>query len=225
MNNGHGHFAPASQPPPPAYPPPSEYAMAVPAPVPGHGQKRPWTPENPQQIDTVASVGAAEKGVDEAMLHNFFMSLPGFLMFKANPKMGGGFAKFESAMAANQAIVTAHQQGIPAEVAKSCMGGAPSQPPPPAYPPPAAKRPRTAENPGQVDTVACVGAAERGFDEAGLHAFFAEQPGFLVFRANPRMGGGFAKFESPDMAAQAIALAQEQGVPAEIAKSSMSQLN
>lgn len=207
-------------------------------------------PENPGQVDTVASVGAAEQGHDEASLLAFFASLEGFVAFRGNPRMGGGFAKFESAALANQAVAAAHQHGIPADIAKSSMtampGGSalsmpyggrqppgpplvataavPGQPPPPAYPPPA-KRPRTFENPGQVDTVAVVGAAERGLDELALQAFFLEQPGFLTFKANPRMGGGFAKFESPALAAQCAAKAQEQQIPMEIAKTSMSSVN
>merc|ERR1712062_700110 len=119
------------------------------------------------EVDTVACVGAAERGFDEATLHAFFMGLTGFVTFKANPRMGGGFAKFETASQAVQAIVAAKQQGIPAEMAKSSMGAASKssmgaapvvaperQPLPPEQHPPL-KRHRTTENPGQVDTVAC----------------------------------------------------------------------
>merc|ERR1712107_464661 len=37
-------------------------------------------------------------------------------------------------------------------------------------------------------------------------------------QANPRMGGGFAKYESPFHAQQAAATAESQGVPAAIAR-------
>jgi len=188
--------------------------------------KRPRSQGDYAEVDTVASVGAAERGFDEATLHAFFMGLPGFVTFKANPRMGGGFAKFDSASQASKAIASAKQQGIPAEMAKSSMGSALTvaperQPPPPEHHVPL-KRHRTTENPSQVDTVACVGAAERGFDEGSLQNFFVDQPGFLHFKANPRMGGGFAKFETPALAAQAIRRAQDHGIPADIAKSSMS---
>lgn len=178
------------------------------------------------EVDTVASVGAAERGFDEATLHAFFMGLPGFVTFKANPRMGGGFAKFETASQAVQAIAAAKQQGIPADMAKSSMGAAPAVAPERQPLPPEQhlhlKRHRVTENPAQVDTVACVGAAERGFDEVSLQCFFRDQPGFLHFKANPRMGGGFAKFETPALAVQAIMKAQEHGIPADVAKSSMS---
>merc|ERR1719323_1329467 len=97
------------------------------------------------------------------------------------------------------------------------------QPPPPTYPPP--KRPRLGDNPSQVDTVAIVGAAEQGFDQASLQDFFSQLPGFIAFKANSRMGGGFVKFESPTLAAQAMATAYEQGIPADMAKSNMSSVN
>mmetsp|Transcript_103213 Transcript_103213/g.318460 ORF Transcript_103213/g.318460 Transcript_103213/m.318460 type:complete len:151 (+) Transcript_103213:2-454(+) len=150
--------------------------------------------------------------------------------------MGGGFAKFESPALASEAVAAAQQQGVPAEIAKSSMTGggaqhtAPALPAPqlalpPSYGAPPAKRQRAIENPGEVDTVAVVGAAERGFDEGALQAFFMEQVGFLVFKPNPRMGGGFAKFQSPALAVQCVGKAHEQGIAMEIARSSMSSVN
>lgn len=200
--------------------------------------KRPRSQGDSAEVDTVASVGAAERGFDEATLHAFFMGLPGFVVFKANPRMGGGFAKFDTASDAVQAIVAAKQQGIPADMAKSNMSFSPAAPlvaperqplpsrqPMPTEHHPPLKRHRAMENLGHVDTVACVGAAERGFDEASLRCFFVDLPGFLHFKANPRMGGGFAKFETPVLATQAIMKAQDHGIPADIAKSSMSSNN
>eukprot|EP00931_Biecheleriopsis_adriatica_P115519 TRINITY_DN91304_c0_g1_i1.p1 TRINITY_DN91304_c0_g1~~TRINITY_DN91304_c0_g1_i1.p1 ORF type:complete len:278 (-),score=45.67 TRINITY_DN91304_c0_g1_i1:49-819(-) len=111
--------------------------------------------------------------------------------------------------------------------------GARQQPPPPigysgGHSPgwggsqgPPQKRART-EDPGSIDTVAVVGAMERGIDEAALNQFFSQQPGFLVFKVNQKMGGGFAKFMAPDMAREAVGQAESQGIPASIARSSMS---
>lgn len=234
--------APPGQPPPPSTPPPPGHpgtnggARVVPPPSRARSQ------EDPSQVDTVASVGAAEAGFDEASLRAFYQSLPGFMDFKGNPRLGGGFAKFTSAALAAQAVELAQAEGIPAEMARSSMqgpggGGAPrggSPPPqmiiapvaarpaavPHTVPPP--KRPRIPEDPSQIDTVASVGAVEAGLDEASLAAFFQQLPGFVAFKGNPRMGGGFAKFESPELAAAAVQASQEQGVPVEMAKSSMS---
>merc|ERR1712137_1366548 len=83
------------------------------------------------------------------------------------------------------------------------------------------KQPRIPENPANVDTVAVVGAVDAGFDERAIEAFFAQLPGFIAFKQNPTMGGGFAKFASAALAAQAVALAKEEAIPADMAKSSM----
>lgn len=247
------------QPPPPSVPHPLGLDVGLPP------TKRPRIPEDPYNIDTVASVGAREAGYDEHNLRAFFESLPGFLEFKGNPRMGGGFAKFSSSSFAQQAVESAVLEGVPAEMAKSSMGttgtaggggiaggggvaprivqrvvsGGPVPRPtvavgrrssvPEAFTQIAplgagggAKRSRIPEDPNQVDTVASVGAKEAGYDEDHLRAFFEQCPGFVTFKANPRMGGGFAKFSSPDLATDAVATAQEQGIPAEIARSSMS---
>lgn len=196
--------------------------------APAAGVKRPRMQENPSQVDTVACVGALEAGFDEAALSEFFGNQPGFIQLKENKRMGGGFIKFESPDLANQACAAAQEAGIPADIAKSSMGlpaahsGAPQafhQQPPPM--PQSMKRPRP-QNMGEVDTVASVGAADVGFDELSLQSFFANLPGFLAFKPNPRMGGGFAKFESASMASDACVAAEAEGVPAAIAKSSMS---
>lgn len=241
---GWGGGAPPGQPPPPPGPPPTQRSYPVNIAVEGGaGTKRPRIPEDPTQVDTVASVGAKEAGFDEHTLRSFYQQLPGFVDFKGNPRMGGGFAKFESVDFAIQAIEFANAEGIPAEMAKSSMGSSASAAPAPAprpgpawgsgggswgygsqqasAAPPPAKRPRIPEDPSQVDTVASVGAKEKGFDEGRLHEFFQQCHGFVAFKANPRMGGGFAKFESSAAAVDAVSVAQTHGVPAEIAKSSM----
>lgn len=190
----------------------------------GHGGKGAAKGPPAAAVDTVACVGAENAGYDATMLQGFFETCPGFVMFKPNQRMGGGFAKFQSPHMAAQALDTARKQGIPADMAKSSMGVpgmAPADPYAQQGGPRGAKRPRMTENPSQVDTVACVGASEAGFDADKLQEFFQLLPGFLAFKANPRMGGGFAKFESAEFASEAVAIAAETGVPAAIAKSSM----
>merc|ERR1719237_1038568 len=83
------------------------------------------------------------------------------------------------------------------------------------------KRPRMSESPGDVDTVAIMGAKDVGHDEESLERIFASMPHFVAFKGNARLGGGFAKFDSPQDANAAIAAAQAQGIPATLAKSSM----
>lgn len=252
MSGGGGGGAP---PQPAAYHyPVASYpgGMAAPAPVDpwavshqemAHtGAKRPRIPEDPNGIDTIAIIGAEDRGFPVVAVEAFFSAIPGFVAFKPNPRMGGGFAKFASSALAAEAVAVAIPEGIPAEIAKSSMGASSGgQPPPPQqyaahsgydqYAAPQTgvqapvKRPRIPENPGSVDTVAMVGAMDRGFDEETLRAFMAGCPGFVVFKANPRMGGGFAKFDSPQAASEAVAVAMAEGVPAAIAKSSMSNLS
>lgn len=241
---GWGGGAPPHQPPPPTHAPPPGHAGMESA-----GAKRPRMYEDPSQVDTVASVGAAEQGFDEDTLRAFFEACPGFLDFKPNPRSGGGFAKFASHALAAQVIEMARNEGIPCDMAKSSMGatgaaGHYAAPPPaesgygggngwggghraatyiaPAPSDGGAKRPRIPEDSGQVDTVASVGAVEAGYDEQGLHLFFQAQEGFVAFKGNPRMGGGFAKFASHALAVQAMQVSKDSGVPAAIARSSMS---
>mmetsp|Transcript_48354 Transcript_48354/g.121810 ORF Transcript_48354/g.121810 Transcript_48354/m.121810 type:complete len:364 (+) Transcript_48354:110-1201(+) len=251
-SRGWGGGAPPGQPPPPNSPPPQQSYPVNVSVADGGGSKRPRIPEDPSQVDTVASVGAKEAGFDEITLRAFYQQLPGFVDFKGNPRMGGGFAKFASADFALQAVEMARGEGIPAEMAKSSMGssGGGNQLIPPrsatgqaSNPGPtwgpgggkswesgsgsygsegSAKRPRIPEDPSQVDTVACVGAKEAGYDETALRDFFQQVPGYVTFKGNPRMGGGFVKFESATAAVDAVQVAREHGVPAEIAKSSMS---
>mmetsp|Transcript_24679 Transcript_24679/g.37509 ORF Transcript_24679/g.37509 Transcript_24679/m.37509 type:complete len:334 (+) Transcript_24679:99-1100(+) len=221
------------QPPPPTTPHPYGYDTGAPA------AKRPRVVD--PTVDTVASIGANEAGYDENALRAFFEAQPGYLEFKGNPRVGGGFAKFSSPQLAVQAMQTARNEGLPCDMAKSSMGapagaaaGAGLTPrtvapyralaaaPPAAGDAWGTKRPRIPEDPNQVDTIACVGARDAGFEESALHTYLSQLPGFMVFKPNPRMGGGFAKFSSAAAAVQAVQMAQEQGVPAAMAKSSMS---
>lgn len=251
-----GGGAPANQPPPPTTPPPPGHpGTGIAAP---NGAKRPRIWEDPGQVDTVASVGAAEAGWAEDALRAWFEACPGFIDFKPNPRMSGGFAKFSSPQHAMDVVQSASEEGIPAEMAKSSMsttsnaGGAPIVPvrkstayvddgwqgswgPPsaggayrnggaatPTSAAPAPKRPRIPEDPNQVDTVASIGAADAGWDESSLRLLFESLEGFIAFKGNSRIGGGFAKFASHTFANVAVQSAKEQGVPCEIARSSMS---
>lgn len=88
----------------------------------------------------------------------------------------------------------------------------------------AAKRPRIPERPDQVDTVAHLRADDRGMDAAAVEGHVSVLPGFLCFKANAFNSGGFSKWASPELAAQAAEALEARGVPAEIAKSSMASL-
>jgi len=241
---GAGNIVPSGQPPPPEGPHPNWDNMH--AEVAPFGGKRPRIAEDPSGVDTVAAVGAADAGFDETRLRTIFESMPGYCEFKGNPRMGGGFAKFASAAHAVQAIDMCRMEGVPCEMAKSSMGakgggdggkggggyivpapgglswGASPSAGAPKGGGKDGKRPRIPEDPNQVDTVASMGAENAGFDADSLHAFYQQLPGFVAFKPNPRMGGGFAKFASAEHAVAAVNVAQEQGVPAEIARSSMS---
>lgn len=85
-------------------------------------------------------------------------------------------------------------------------------------PPPPKRRQAPSEG---VDTVASVGAADAGFDEESLHNFYAQQQGFVAFKANSKLRGGFAKFQSPELAQQAVEVATAEGIPAAMARTSM----
>lgn len=78
--------------------------------------------------------------------------------------------------------------------------------------------PKFANQSGGIDTVACVGAADLGVDNAQLEQFFSSLPGFIAAKANAKMGGGFFKFKSPTLAEQAVLAARESGLPAAMAK-------
>jgi len=212
-----------------------------PTPFGGKGAgKRKRIAEDPNSVDTVAVIGAVSQGYDEAGIADFFSSLQGFVAFKPMQRVGGGFVKFASQAFALEAIASAQGYGIPAELAKSSMSVEPNeagaqeafssdadrdmqinQPTSAAFESTfPAKRART-ECAVKCDTVACVGAADAGFDEAALKEFFEAQEGFLAFRGMRRLGGGFIKYASVEHAAMALNAAVERGIPAEPAKSSM----
>merc|ERR1740117_203509 len=85
------------------------------------------------------------------------------------------------------------------------------QPPPTVYAggPPPAKRPRSGEDPGSIDTLAIFGATEKGYTEQQLEEYFAQLPGFLLFKPNRKVGGGFVKFASPHLAHDALEAAAQ----------------
>mmetsp|Transcript_22516 Transcript_22516/g.42461 ORF Transcript_22516/g.42461 Transcript_22516/m.42461 type:complete len:297 (+) Transcript_22516:51-941(+) len=96
---------------------------------------------------------------------------------------------------------------------KGALGASPWEPP--------AKRPRSAAPAGSIDTVISMGALEAGFDEDAIHGFYAGQPGFTAFKANHKLGHFFAKFDTPENAAQAVEVAMSEAIPAEMARSNM----
>lgn len=201
--------------------------------------------EHPAQVDTVAVVGAADAGLSDQALEVFFAQIPGFVAWKANPRLGGGFAKFSSAYVATQAAGLAKAEGIPAEIAKSSMtniGGQtisawPSVQPPTVVPRvgqpqgvtgapgsedwSAVKRQRVEADPNGVDTIAIVGAKDQGFGDARIEAIFSEMPGFIIFKPQAKMAGGFVKFQSAHHAWEATNLAKGMGLPAATARNSM----
>lgn len=217
---------------------------------PAVGRKRHRGSEDPLAIDTLVLLGQLEKGFTEHQLEDFFAQVPGFVAFKANSRVGGGFVKFSSPALAHEALETAAQAGIEAQMARSSMntpgygghgGGAVpppatmdepaewTQPPPPAYPPAPAwnggiappKRARGGEPSGSVDTLVLLGQLEKGFTDTQLEDFFTTVPGFLAYKSNARVGGGFVKFASPQLAVEAIEIAASSGIEAQMARSSM----
>eukprot|EP00929_Paragymnodinium_shiwhaense_P123661 TRINITY_DN9778_c0_g1_i2.p1 TRINITY_DN9778_c0_g1~~TRINITY_DN9778_c0_g1_i2.p1 ORF type:complete len:365 (+),score=111.13 TRINITY_DN9778_c0_g1_i2:93-1187(+) len=190
-------------------------------------------------VDTLAIIGAFEKGITEGELESFFAQLPGFLAYKVNNKLSGAFVKFESVQLAVDALNESQRAGIEAQFARSSMnfgmskqpavvgygakgGGAawaPSRVSAYAGPPPA-KRARPDLGSG-VDTIVVQGIADKGYNVRDVEDFFRQVPGFLAWKNNQKIGGGFIKFESPDMAQNAISAAAEAGFEAKLARSSM----
>lgn len=199
-------------------------------------------------IDTLVLLGVLEKGYTEQQLEEFYASMPGFIAFKSNARVGGGFVKFASPAFALQAIDHSLAQKIEAQLARSNMNvggmvataGAPSYgsggfpggiPPPPVGMPPSSmggrggapppKRARETQAPGTVDTLVLHGVTEKGFTDQQIEEFFMQVPGFVAYRANARVGGGFVKFGSPQLAKEAIDIAASSGIEAQIARSNM----
>lgn len=72
-----------------------------------------------------------------------------------------------------------------------------------------------------VDTLILQGVTEKGWTTASLTDLFQKVSGYVLFKANPRVGGGFVKFTDPESARDAIAVAQDAGIDAQMARSSM----
>jgi len=73
-----------------------------------------------------------------------------------------------------------------------------------------------------VDTLILQGVTEKGWTTDSLTDMFQKIPGYVLFKANPRVGGGFVKFTDPQSAMDAIAVAEDAGINAQMARSSMS---
>merc|ERR1712216_420565 len=72
-----------------------------------------------------------------------------------------------------------------------------------------------------IDTLAVLGAVEKGYTEAQLEDYFTQLPGFVAFKASNKVGGGFVKFISPDAASDALAVVSTSGLEVQWARSSM----
>mmetsp|Transcript_61003 Transcript_61003/g.106250 ORF Transcript_61003/g.106250 Transcript_61003/m.106250 type:complete len:177 (+) Transcript_61003:160-690(+) len=172
-------------------------------------------------------------------VEDFFAQIPGFVAFKGNRRVGGGFAKFASAAHAVEAIEVAAQSGIEAQIAKSSMNsfnGAnyaeemnnfeqqQRYEPPPRYETYERSRydsPRGGGGGHGVDTLILQGVTEKGWTTDSLRDFFSDVRGYIAFKANPRVGGGFVKFASHDDAMDAIEVAAKKGIEAQLARNSM----
>lgn len=254
----------AYQPPPPSHAHPLYQAQ----PVYDHGpavsysgaggpQKRQRIEEDPGSVDTVAIFGATDQGFTQHQLSAYFGELPGFICFKSNAKVGGGFVKFASPSLAEAAIQTAGLSGLAARMAKTSMSSTSGDQgadfgqayQPPAYEPPPQGRSRyNAQEPtfhkgalpggkgstggkggkrsvgsegASVDTLILQGVTDKGWTPATLTDVFQNVPGYVRFKENPRVNGGFVKFTDPQAAMDAIVVAQNAGIDAQIARSSM----
>merc|ERR1712232_590673 len=88
---------------------------------------------------------------------------------------------------------------------------------------PAQKRVRVAEPAGTVDTVVHLDVHKAGFDQNAVEMAALSIEGFMAFKGDHRIGAPmFSKFLTPTMAQAAIPAFQAQGIPAAIARTSMS---
>jgi len=238
---------PAHQPPPPRHAPPPMSAYSVPMVATKYTQgqppsKRPRGEEG--GIDTLAVLGATEKGYSETAIEDFFQTQPGFICFKASKKVGGGFVKFQSPELAWEALQVAVESGLEVQMAKSSMSSpdVPKdgleqyehwQPAPPRemhygglqsdrglHGPRAASSKRNGGASG-VDTIILQGALEKGYTFDTLQDLFSQFSGFVAWKANPRVGGGFVKFIDALHASDAIEEARNHGIEAQMARNSM----
>merc|ERR1740130_1533004 len=100
--------------------------------------------------------------------------------------------------------------GVPAAYGAAAMAGMPS-----------AKRPRVEESAHQIDTLAIFGATEKGFTEGQLEEYFKQIDGYITFKSNSRVGGGFVKFASHLHATAALEVCKQTGLEAQMSRSSM----
>eukprot|EP00929_Paragymnodinium_shiwhaense_P006999 TRINITY_DN110956_c0_g1_i1.p1 TRINITY_DN110956_c0_g1~~TRINITY_DN110956_c0_g1_i1.p1 ORF type:complete len:534 (+),score=157.47 TRINITY_DN110956_c0_g1_i1:144-1745(+) len=75
------------------------------------------------------------------------------------------------------------------------------------------------EDPDKVDTIAVFG--EGRFSTADLESFFSDLPGFVFWRSEAKMLGGFVKFKSNQFAQEARKTAEARGLKTKMAFSSM----
>jgi len=190
----------------------------------------------PDQVDTLAVFGALERGYSEAQLEEYFGHFNGFVCFKSNRRVGGGFVKFQTPWQAQEALMAAEESGLEIKMAKASMHheavvrghedsfNAAGHPPVnagkgPALPAKGGKGGCGSE--GGVDTLILQGVIEKGWTVQSLMEGLQSIPGFVQFKANERVGGGFAKFLTPEQAMAALSVVSDIGIDAQIARTSM----
>lgn len=237
---GGRHAVPTNQPPPPRSSPPAHtFAAAA-----GNGYASDYGgSHDPGGIDTIVLLGAIDKGFTENQLEEHFEQMPGFVAWKPSPRVGGGFVKFQTHHDAKEAIAIAAHSDIEAQIAKNSMnfgdgagkaegkGQSHYQQPPPAHRMPIGasmsngappyKKAKTDYSQDGVDTIFCVGCFEKGYTEEQIVEFFNQMPGFVMHKANIKVGGVFVKFQSSEMAQEAINSAIVGGLQAQLARKSM----
>eukprot|EP00746_Dinoflagellata_sp_MGD_P124835 gnl/MRDRNA2_/MRDRNA2_59470_c0_seq1.p1 gnl/MRDRNA2_/MRDRNA2_59470_c0~~gnl/MRDRNA2_/MRDRNA2_59470_c0_seq1.p1 ORF type:complete len:569 (+),score=116.93 gnl/MRDRNA2_/MRDRNA2_59470_c0_seq1:223-1707(+) len=194
-------------------------------------------------IDTICILDMHSKGLSEDYARKEFGELPGFVMMKVNPKMGVAFAKFTTRYHAEAALKAANTMGLGAEWAKRNLSvespdGRDEREPP-------AKRSRTGDYSyggsqsarwdggnyheqyplsrkpppsgpdARIDTITILGMHEKDLTESYLRQEFADIPGFVMMKCNPRKGIAFVKFSTPHHAEAALEAANSMGLGAE----------
>jgi len=211
-----------------------------PTPAAGVGPRPPT-----EELKTITVLGMRDKGLAQEELQNWFQQRPGFLTLQVNERIDGMFVKFASSVFAEQAIQDAEVMQLNAEWARRNLdddasarflapAGAHSafagtiHPAPapaavfgggvPAFGGPPLKRQRPAVGGGDLDTICILGMAEKGIVFEELQAWFQQRSGFVALQVNERINGAFVKFNSHELAEQAIVDANAMNYGAEWAR-------
>lgn len=163
-----------------------------------------------EELVTVVVLGMRDKGLKQEDMQNFFSMCVGFVKFQMNDRIGGCFAKFDSASNAEIALQEANARELGAEWARRNLDddiGARSAPagynaPPPMQQLAPAKRQRVAG--GEMTTITCLGLKDKELSLDDVEQWFRQRPGFEALTRNERIGGLFVKFRSMPAAEQAM---------------------